>query len=95
MIAITSLCLTKYTAHKLERLRPPREHAQHYGRKGSKGNWGDEKIQLLLDGEQYWETRAWEMGNEERWAFVSHQGPFTGPDVGLALKYVAVYFDDE
>jgi hypothetical protein len=80
------------------------------------GNWEDEKIQFLLDGEQYFETSGREMGDEERWASVAHEGLFpviqvavgnnwdggtqpngdtaTGPDVGLALKYVAVYFDE-
>ncbi|RYP93597.1 hypothetical protein DL770_000339 [Monosporascus sp. CRB-9-2] len=84
-------------------------------RKSSQGNWEDEKIQFLLDGEQYYETSGREMGDAERWASVAHQGLFpviqvavgnnwnggtqpnddtaTGPDVGLALKYVAVYFD--
>ena len=85
-------------------------------RKNSGGNWEDEKIQFLLDGEQYAEVSGRDMGDEERWASVAHQGVFpilqvavgnnwgadgsqpdsntaTGPDGGMALKYVAVYFD--
>ncbi|KAI0403165.1 concanavalin A-like lectin/glucanase domain-containing protein [Xylaria palmicola] len=84
-------------------------------RKNSGGNWEDEKIQFLVDGEQYYEVSGSDMGDEERWASVAHQAVFpiiqvavgnnwsggsqpnsdtaTGPDVGLALKYVAVYFD--
>jgi hypothetical protein len=84
-------------------------------RKNSGGNWEDEKIQFLLDGDMYYEISGRDVGNEESWASVAHQAVFpiiqvavgtnwnggsqpnddtaTGPDVGLALKYVAVYFD--
>jgi hypothetical protein len=84
-------------------------------RKNSGGNWEDEKIQFLLDGDVYYEISGRDMDNEENWASVAHQAVFpivqvavgtnwgggsqpnddtaTGPDVGLALKYVAVYFD--
>ena len=85
-------------------------------RKNSDGDWEKEKIQFLLDGTPYCTVTGADMGDEERWASVAHQGVFpviqvavgtnwsggsdpddntgTGPDVGLALKYVAVYFDN-
>ncbi|KAH6651505.1 concanavalin A-like lectin/glucanase domain-containing protein [Truncatella angustata] len=85
-------------------------------RKSSEGNWEDEKIQFLMDGEQYYEVSGSDMGDEDRWAAIAHGGVFpvfqvavgtnwdggskpnddteTGPDVGLAVKHVAVYFDE-